>query len=157
MGDMVFIYVGRENGIGIWSAEYAKRIANGITGMTTRAPMFFHAGLTSGRAYAPVVLRRLSERKIVLGALGLAAAATASLIASRSLTAAILSVFLAGFGCASVYPIYIAWLSKWYGASAKHIGGIPFAFASLGGASPPGPVPFLSKHTARLPVRLLVP
>ncbi len=157
MAAMFFIYVAMENGIGIWSAEYAKRIANGITGMTTRAPMFFYAGLTSGRAYAPVVLRRLSERKIVLGALGLAAAATASLIASRSLTAAILSVFLAGFGCASVYPIYIAWLSKWYGASAKHIGGILFAFASLGGAAGPWLVGFVSKHAASLRVGLLVP
>ena len=47
---MFFIYVAMENGIGIWSAEYAKRLANGITGMTTLAPMFFYAGLTSGRA-----------------------------------------------------------------------------------------------------------
>jgi len=44
MGAMFFIYVAMENGIGIWSAEYAKRLANGITGMTTLAPMFFYAG-----------------------------------------------------------------------------------------------------------------
>ncbi|HXN96070.1 MAG TPA: hypothetical protein VN879_16310, partial [Candidatus Acidoferrales bacterium] len=74
---MFFIYVAMENGIGIWSAEYAKRLANGITCMTTLAPMFFYAGLTSGRAGAPLVLRRLPEREIVLAALSLAAAATA--------------------------------------------------------------------------------
>src|SRR5690348_5859273 len=34
---MFFIYVAMENGVGIWSAEYAKRLANGITGMTTLA------------------------------------------------------------------------------------------------------------------------
>jgi fucose permease len=116
MAAMFFIYVAMENGIGIWSAEYARRLANGITGMTTLAPMFFYAGLTSGRASAPLVLRRLPERKIVLGALSLAAAATALLIASRSLHVATVAVFLAGLGCASVYPIYIAWLSRWYGA-----------------------------------------
>src|SRR5260370_31126392 len=157
MGDMVFIYVGRENGIGIWSAEYAKRIANGITGMTTRAPMFFYAGLTCGRGYAPVVLRRLSERKVVFGALSLAAAATALLIASRSLPVATVAVFLAGLGCASVYPIYIAWLSKWYGARAKPIGGVLFACASLGGAVGPWLVGFVSKHAGSLRVGLLVP
>src|SRR5437667_1651436 len=55
---MFFIYVAMENGIGIWSAEYAKRLANGIiTGMTTLAPMFFYGGLTSGRAPGPLVLR----------------------------------------------------------------------------------------------------
>ena len=157
MAAMFFIYVAMENGIGIWSAEYAKRLANGISGMTTRAPMFFYAGLTSGRAYAPLVLRRLSERKIVLGALGLAAAATALQIASRSLPSATVAVFLAGLGCASIYPIYIAWLSKWYGASAKHIGGILFAFASLGGAVGPWLVGFVSKNSGSLRVGLLVP
>jgi MFS transporter, FHS family, glucose/mannose:H+ symporter len=157
MAAMFFIYVAMENGIGIWSAEYARRLANGISGMTTRAPMFFYAGLTSGRAYAPVVLRRLSERKIVLGALSLAAAATALLIASRSLPSAIVAVFLAGLGCASIYPIYIAWLSRWYGARAKHIGGILFGGASLGGAVGPWLVGFVSKQSGNLRVGLLVP
>jgi MFS transporter, FHS family, glucose/mannose:H+ symporter len=157
MAAMFFIYVAMENGIGIWSAEYAKRLANGISGMTTRAPMFFYAGLTSGRAYAPVVLRRLSERKIVLGALSLAAAATALLMSSRSLPSATVAVFLAGLGCASIYPIYIAWLSKWYGARAKHIGGFLFAVASLGGASGPWLIGFVSKHSGSLRVGLVVP
>src|SRR6266446_2390163 len=157
LGAMFFIYVAMENGVGIWSAEYAKRVANGITGMTTLAPMFFYAGLTLGRAYAPVVLRRQSERKVVLGALSLAAAATALLAASGSLSVALAAVFLAGLGCASVYPIYIAWLSKWYGARAKHVGGILFALASLGGSMGPWLVGFVSKHSGSLRVGLLVP
>src|SRR5437660_1754491 len=95
---MFFIYVAMENGIGIWSAEYDKRLANGITGMTTLAPMFFYAGLTSGRAAAPLFLRHLHAKKIVLGALRLAAPRTAYLIASRSLPVATVAVFLAGLG-----------------------------------------------------------
>src|SRR3984893_6198994 len=157
MGAMFFIYVAMENGIGIWSAEYAKRLANGITGMTTLAPMFFYAGLTSGRAGAPLVLRRLPERKIVLGALSLAAAATAMLIASRSLRVATVAVFSDGLGCASVYPIYIAWLSRWYGARAKHIGGILFALASLGGSAGPGLIGAVSQYSGSLRVGLFVP
>ena len=157
MGAMFFIYVAMENGIGIWSAEYAKRLANGITGMTTLAPMFFYAGLTSGRAIAPLVLLRLPERKIVLGALSLAAAGTALLIASRSLEVATVAVFLAGLGCASVYPIYIAWLSRWYGNRAKKIGGILFALASLGGSAGPGLIGAVSQYSGSLRVGLLVP
>ncbi len=106
MGAMFFIYVAMENGIGIWSAEYAKRLANGITGMTTLAPMFFYAGLTSGRAGAPLVL---------------------------------------------------AWLSRWYGARAKHIGGILFALASLGGSAGPGLIGAVSQFSGSLRVGLLVP
>jgi MFS transporter, FHS family, glucose/mannose:H+ symporter len=154
---MFFIYVAMENGIGIWSAEYAKRIANGITSMTTLAPMFFYAGLTSGRGAAPQILRFMHERKIVLGALSLTAAATTLLIASRSLSIATVAIFLAGLGCASVYPIYIAWLSRWYGARAKKIGGILFALASLGGSAGPGLVGAVSKFSGSLRVGLLVP
>jgi MFS transporter, FHS family, glucose/mannose:H+ symporter len=154
---MFFIYVSMENGIGIWAAEYAKRIANGITSMTTLAPMFFYAGLTSGRAAATPVLRYLHERKLVLGALSLAAGATALLIASRSLHVALGAVFLAGLGCASVYPIYIAWLSRWYGARAKAIGGVLFALASLGGSAGPGLIGAVSNLSGSLRVGLLVP
>src|SRR5260370_22409086 len=106
MAAMFFIYVAMENGIGIWSAEYAKRIANGITGMTTRAPMFFYAGLTSARAYAHVVLRRLCEREKKLGAPGLGAAATPSLVPRRSLTPPLFSVFFLRAGGASARPPY---------------------------------------------------
>ena len=154
---MFFIYVAMENGIGIWSAEYARRLANNITGMTTLAPMFFYAGLTSGRAAAPMVLMRLSERKIVLGALSLAAAGTASLIASRSLQVATVAVFLAGLGCAILYPIFIAWLSRWYGTRATKIGGSFFALAALGGSAGPGMIGAVSKYSGSLRVGLLVP
>jgi len=157
MAAMFFAYVAMENGIGIWSAEYAKRLANGITGMTTLAPMFFYAGLTSGRAAAPRILTFLPERKIVLGALSMAASGIALLILSRSLEVATIAVFLAGLGCASLYPIFIAWLSRWYGARAKKIGGVLFGLAALGGSAGPGLIGATSKYSGSLRVGLLVP
>ncbi|HTF26195.1 MAG TPA: MFS transporter [Candidatus Limnocylindria bacterium] len=157
MAAMFFIYVAMENGIGFWSAEYAKRVANGITYMTTLAPMFFYAGLTSGRAAAPLVLKILHERKLVLGALNLEAAASVLLITSRTLPVATTAVFLAGLGCASVYPIFIAWLSRWYGARAKKIGGILFALASLGGSAGSESIGVVSKFSGSLRAGFLVP
>ena len=157
MAAMFCIYVAMENGIGFWSAEYAKRVANGITYMTTLAPMFFYAGLTSGRAAAPLVLKTLRETKLVLGALSLEAAASVLLITSRTLPVATTAVFLAGLGCASVYPIFIAWLSRWYGARAKKIGGILFALASLGGSAGSESIGVVSKFSGSLRVGFLVP
>jgi len=154
---LFFIYVAVENGIGIWAAEYAKRLSNGITNLTTLAPMFFYFGLTAGRLTAPLVLMRLPERKIVLGALSLTSTATIVLIASPTLAIAIVAVFFAGLGCASVYPIYIAWLSRWYGPRAKKIGGILFALGSLGGSVGPGLVGFTSKLSGSLRIGLMVP
>lgn len=154
---LFFIYVGTETGVGGWAAEYAKRLAKGATGLTTMAPMFFYGGLISGRAAAPLVLLRVPERRLVLAALSLTAAGATLLIVSPALKLAILGIFLAGLGCSSVYPIYIAWLSRWYGPRAKSIGGIFFALGSLGGAFGPWMVGIVSKHTGSLRVGLLVP
>jgi FHS family glucose/mannose:H+ symporter-like MFS transporter len=154
---LFFIYVATETSIGGWAAEHAKRLAKGSTGMTTLAPMFFYTGLMSGRAFAPLVLLRLHERRLVLGALSLTAVGSALLIVSTILPIAIVAVFLAGLGCASIYPIFIAWLSRWYGARAKRIGGVLFALASLGGAAGPWLVGFVSKYSGSLRVGLLVP
>jgi len=154
---LFFIYVAVENGIGIWAAEYAKRLASSITGMTTLAPAFFYSGLTSGRAFAPLALHRLSERKVVLGSLGLTVVGTISLISSTKLAFALAAIFIAGLGCASIYPIYIAWLSRWYGARARKIGGILFALASLGGSAGPGLVGFTSKLSGSLRIGFAIP
>jgi FHS family glucose/mannose:H+ symporter-like MFS transporter len=154
---LFFIYVGTETSIGVWSAEYSRRIANGITNLTTLAPMFFYAGLTAGRGFAPIVLLSVSEAPLVLGALSLTAMGTIVLIFSTRLAAAITGVFLAGLGCASIYPIYIAWLSKWYGAQAKRIGGFLFALASVGGAAGPWLVGTVSQFSGSLRVGLFVP
>jgi fucose permease len=157
LASLFFIYVAMENGIGIWAAEFSKRLANGITGLTTLAPTFFYGGLTLGRACAPLALHRMKERTLVLGALALAAAGNALLIAAPSLNVAIVAVFFAGLGCASVYPIYIAWLSRWYGARARKIGGVLFALASLGGSVGPWLVGSVSQFSSSLRIGLLVP
>jgi FHS family glucose/mannose:H+ symporter-like MFS transporter len=157
LATLFFTYVAMETSIGVWSAEYSRRIAHGITNMTTLAPMFFYAGLTAGRGLAPLILLSLSEGSLVLGALSLTAIGTTLLIFSTSLKLAIAGISLAGLGCASVYPIYIAWLSKWYGARAKRIGGFLFALASLGGSAGPWLVGTFSKYSGSLRVGFLVP
>jgi FHS family glucose/mannose:H+ symporter-like MFS transporter len=157
MATLFFIYVCMETSIGVWAAEYSRRIANGITNMTTLTPMFFYAGLTAGRGLAPLVLLYVSETPLVLAALSLTALGTVVLIFSTTLKVTIAGVFLAGLGCASIYPIYIAWLSRWYGAQARRIGGFLFALASLGGSAGPWLVGTVSKFSGSLRVGFLVP
>ena len=157
LASLFFIYVAMENGIGIWAAEFSKRLANGITGLTTLAPTFFYGGLTLGRASAPLALHRVKERTLVVGALALAVAGNTLLIVSPGLHVAIAAVFVAGLGCASIYPIYIAWLARWYGARAKKIGGVLFALASLGGSLGPWLVGSVSQFSGSLRIGLLVP
>src|ERR1700680_3440760 len=157
MALLFFTYVCMETSIGVWSAEYSRRIANGISNLTPLAPMFFYAGLTAGRGLAPLVLLSVSEAPLVIAALSLTAVGTTVIIFSTTLKVTIIGVFLAGLGCASIYPIYIAWLSTWYGAPAKRIGGFLFAVALLGGSAGPWLVGTFSKYSGSLRVGFAVP
>ena len=154
---LFFIYVGTETSIGGWSAERVRRLAAHGANLATIAPMFFYAGLMTGRGLASLVLMRFRERQVVLAALGLAMAGTIIVIAAPSQLIAVGGFAIAGLGCASVYPIYISWFSKWYGAAARRLGGVVFSMASLGGSAMPWLVGFTSMKSASLQVGLLVP
>jgi fucose permease len=154
---LFFIYVGIETSMSGWVAEHAKRIAGHATNLSTIAPMFFFSGLMAGRGFAPLLLRRLRENRLAFAALGSAALGTAMVIAARSQRPAIAGLIVAGLGCSVIYPIYISWFSKWYGAAARRLGGIVFSMASCGGAVMPWLVGVVSKHTGDLRIGLLLP
>ena len=154
---LFFIYVGTETSIGGWAAADVKRLAGHATSLTTMAPMFFYAGLMTGRGVAPLALSRIGEIRVVLTALGLAMLGVVLVLAATSPRTAIAGFTIAGLGCASIYPIYISWFSKWYGAAARRLGGVVFSMASLGGSAVPWLVGFLSTKAGSLRVGLLVP
>jgi FHS family glucose/mannose:H+ symporter-like MFS transporter len=154
---LFFVYVGIETGVGGWAAEYVKRLAGHGSSLSTIAPMFFYAGLTTGRGLASLVLLRFREIHVVLSALGLAVLGIVVIIATASPRTAIVGLSIAGFGCASIYPIYISWFSKWYGAAARRLGGVFFSMASFGGAVMPWVVGLVSTQVGSLRIGLLVP
>ena len=154
---LFFIYVGTETSIGGWAAEDTKRLAGHATSLTTMAPMFFYAGLMTGRGLAPLALLRIGEIRVVLTALALTMLGVVLVFAAASPHAAIGGFTIAGLGCASIYPIYISWFSKWYGAAARRLGGVVFSMASFGGSAMPWLVGFLSTRAGSLRVGLLVP
>jgi fucose permease len=154
---LFFIYVGTETSIGGWAAEDAKRLAGHATSLTTMAPLFFYAGLMLGRGVAPLFLKRIGEIRVVLTALCLVTLGVGMILVARSPGTAIPGFTIAGLGCSSVYPIYIAWFSKWYGAAARRLGGVVFSMASLGASAMPWLVGFVSTRTGSLRVGLLVP
>jgi fucose permease len=70
---------------------------------------------------------------------------------------AVVGFAVAGLGCSSIYPIYISWFSKWYGAAARRLGGVVFSTASLGASALPWLVGFISTRTGSLRIGLLAP
>ncbi|HMD08265.1 MAG TPA: hypothetical protein VKH63_12065 [Candidatus Acidoferrum sp.] len=155
---LYFLYVGVESSLGYWAAAYNNRLAGGGTGISTLAPMFFYGALLVGRAVAPFLLARFREYGLVMTALVVVITGTTLyLLAGRQQTA-FASLALAGLGCATVFPIFVAWLSRWYGPRAGIVRGVMFSMSSLGSSSVPGVVGFVSGHAGGLlRIGLLVP
>jgi FHS family glucose/mannose:H+ symporter-like MFS transporter len=152
---LFYLYIGTENGTSGWAAEQAHRVGTGNA--STVMPMFFWAGLLSGRGISALILTRVRESWLVITGLLLSALGTMLLLLATTRSQVILGVVLAGFGLASIYPIFISWLSKWYGERARRLGGVMFSLAALGGATMPWMVGFISQRANSLRVGLLVP
>jgi fucose permease len=152
-----FLYVGTESSIGGWAAEDAKRLEGHATALTTMTPLFFYAGLMVVRGLASLLLPRIGSLRSIIAAFTLAIAGTLLVMAAHGTHLAIAGFTIAGFGCASMYPIYISWFSHWYGPAARKLGGVFFSMASLGGSAMPWLVGFVSTETASLRIGLGVP
>src|SRR6202166_1269201 len=152
---LFYLYIGTENAISGWAAEQAHRVGAGNSAVVM--PMFFWAGLLSGRGISALILTRVKENLLVITGLVLSAVGATCLLLAATRAQVILGVVLAGFGLAGVYPIFISWLSKWYAARARRLGGVMFSMAALGGATMPWTVGFVSQHANSLRVGLLVP
>jgi len=154
---LFFIYVGTEVSFSFWAATYVKRLNAGAQELSTVAPMFFFGGLMSGRALTPIVLNRVRENRLALGALCVVIVGGTLLLASKTQKMAFVSLALAGIGCSCLFPINVAWLSQWYGRGARKVSALMFSVASIGASVVPGFVGFLSDHAGGLRVGLLVP
>ncbi|HEY2461813.1 MAG TPA: MFS transporter [Candidatus Acidoferrum sp.] len=157
LGALFFVYVGTETGLSGWVAAYARRSGTMRGTLWTLVPMFFWAGLLGGRGLAPIFLRIWKEFHLVVCGLIAAIFGAAILLRGSSPATIIIGVFIGGLGLSMVYPIFIAWLAKWYGSRAPKIGGPIFALASLGGATLPWAVGFVSTEIGSLRIGLLVP
>jgi len=157
VASLFFIYVGTEASVGGWAAEHAKRLTREATSLAMIAPTFFYGGLMTGRAAATFVLARIRGTYVIACALSMAVIGVAMVIAAPSQRIAVVGLAVAGAGCASIYPLYIAWFSRWYGMAARKFGGLVFSMASFGGSALPWLVGVTSTRFGSLRIGLLVP
>src|SRR5262249_28112507 len=123
----------------------------------TLTPMFFFAGLLGGRGAAAAILLRLKETAVAVGGILLAAAGEVLFITAHSPVTLFAGAFFSGLGLSSLYPIYVAWLTKWFSSRARKIGGAMFGLAALGSASMPWMVGEVSRAAQSLRTGLLIP
>jgi fucose permease len=157
LGILFYVYVGTENAVSFWAPTHAERATVWSNNTWSLAPMFFFAGLLGGRGAGAAILLRLKEVTLAVGGILLAAAGQILFLTAHSRLAVFAGAFFAGLGLASLYPIYIAWLSKWFGESARRVGGVMFALAAAGASTMPALVGVISRMTDSLRLGLLVP
>jgi fucose permease len=157
LGILFFVYVGTEVGTSYWASAHAQRATTWGDNTWTLAPMFFFAGLLGGRGAAAAILLRWKEVTVAVAGILLAATGELIFLAARSRVALFGGAFLAGLGLASLFPIFIAWLSKWFGAQARKVGGVLFAMAAAGSSLMPPLVGVVSRYAGSLRIGLLVP
>ena len=157
LGILFFVYVGTEVGTSYWASAHAQSAAAWSTNYWALAPMFFFAGLLGGRGAAAAILLHLKEATVAVAGLLLAATGEFIFLAGHSPMLLFGGAFLAGLGLSSIFPILIAWLSKWYGTRARKVGGVMFALAALGSDFVPPFVGLVSRYANSLRTGLLVP
>jgi fucose permease len=157
LGVLFFVYVGTEVSTSYWSVTHTQRAATWAGNNFTFAQMFFFSGLLGGRGASAAILLRLKEGTVAVGGLLLAAAGEILFLSGHSPTSLFAGALLAGLGLSSLYPIYIAWLSKWFGTRARKVGGILFALAAAGASTMPALVGVVSSSAGSLRIGLFVP
>ncbi|HJZ63506.1 MAG TPA: MFS transporter [Candidatus Acidoferrum sp.] len=157
LGVLFFVYVGTEVSTSGWSVTHAQRATTwpGTNFLLTQS--FFYAGLLGGRGASAAILLRLKEATVAVSGILIAAAGGVLFLSAHSATALFVGAFFAGLGCSSLFPIYIAWLSKWFGARARKVGGVLFALGAAGSALMPPLVGVVSRFSGSLRIGLFVP
>jgi fucose permease len=158
LGILFFVYVGTEVSTSYWATTHAERAAEWRTNTFTLAPMFFFSGLLGGRGAAAAILLHLKEAIVAVSGILIAAAGEFWFITAHSPATLFAGAFFTGLGLSSLYPIWVAWLTKWFGSRARKVGGPMFALAALGSALLPPLVGLVSHHYhENLRVGLYVP
>jgi FHS family glucose/mannose:H+ symporter-like MFS transporter len=154
VASVFFLYVGTETCVGGWVASYARRMDLSLWAMT---PSFFWGALLFGRVTAPLLLRLWRETTVASMGLTLASLGVGVLLAAHSMTLIVVGALMSGLGLASIFPISVAMLSRWFGRAASRVGGPVFSLGNLGGAALPWLVGALSTHFGSLRVGFIVP
>jgi len=154
---LFFLYVGVENGFGLWLATYSKSLGKMSPTVAIITSSFFYAAMLLGRCLAPFLLRRTNEVLLVRVGLLVACAGMGGLVLSHGLRGVTVSACLAGFGLSYVYPITISLLSREFGTAPPRLGSLMFTLSNIGGGLLPWMVGVSSTRFGTLHAGLVVP
>jgi FHS family glucose/mannose:H+ symporter-like MFS transporter len=152
-----FLYPGAETAVGGWIGSYVSRLGARGAAMASIMPAFFYSTLTVGRAFGAVLLRHVSERRVLLTGYAAGSAGIGLMLVAPTLAGVIAGALITGLSFATLYPITVARLSQRFGVAARSIGAVMFSLASVGPAVIPWMVGVISHASGGLRAGLLLP
>ena len=157
-GTLIFLYVGTENAVAGWVAEFARRMVAGATTTWALAPTAFWAALTTGRLLAAVALRHVTESALIRGGLMLATLGVVAITFAASTPGGVIAGAAAtGLGLSAIFPLLWALVTRSIGSAAPAVAGPLYAAGGLGGAVMPWVVGAVSSAVDDLHAGLVVP
>ncbi|AFL87677.1 fucose permease [Terriglobus roseus DSM 18391] len=154
-GFLLLLYGGVETCIGGWITTFGTRYGSGALQISALGESALWIGITSGRALAPLLLKVMRERTLLISTLLTATALTAMLSRANGAAAITLIAGLLGVALAPWFPLVLsAMLGE--GAAAGEVGTI-IAVSGIGAATLPLLLGTVSRASGSLRIALLVP
>lgn len=155
MAASMFLFCGVENAVGGWASSLAlPSFSSAFT--ATSASIAFWTFFLAGRALPPVALRKMSEARLLLVSIILAASGVLVFYFADHAIMILLACALAGLGIGPGFPLLIARVSELIGP--EHSASmVCFSFAGIGAATLPPLVGFVGARFAQPRAGLLLP
>ena len=129
---LLFLAVGVENSMSGWASSVALRHFSSA-GNSSLATAAFWLGFFFSRAGAPLILRKLTDEKLLNRSVLCAMAGVVVFYASVNVPMALLGCGLAGFGIGTLFPLLLARMTGEMGTGNPALA-VCFGFANLGAA-----------------------
>jgi fucose permease len=145
-----FLYVGAEVGISGWLPAHADRATRSVIG--SRIVLAFWGSLLLGRFLTSSLVRRIDQKKILLGSIAVGTIAATVLALAHSEAIILLAAVTTGAAFAPLFPVNLALFTL-----AGHRAGWVLACAGLGAAVIPWLMGVISTQTGSLRYAVLLP
>lgn len=156
-GAFLFLYVGVETSVSVWLPTAAARWTSMSARDAAATQSCFWVALLVGRLLAPLWLRYLRPRFLILGGMLVGAAGIGVLLTASGPLSMGAGAAIAGLGLAPVNPTILATFTMALGPHAARWIGPIFAAAPLGGAAIPWIVGALSSGFGSLRAGFVAP
>lgn len=132
-GILLFVYVGVEIGFSSWISPQMTLVALSEATIGSLAISLFWAGLTAGRFIASFIAGVVSNELLLIGGISMVAIGAGGVLLVQSTEGILLILsFIAGFGCAPVFPLTLAILNRRYAEGFGKVSGLIIAIGNSG-------------------------